>query len=691
MGKKVFLSFIITPLFFCALFALQRKEQVSKPLEHEVTVTLVVVEAFITDKDGNFVDDLTINDFEIYEDGKKVRIQYFALAKPEIEVPKKVTPEKIIERKIPPPPLKMKLVIIFDNINTHKFYLMSQLPQIVEMLNAFSDKVEEAMIIELNRRNGMRIIQPFTSNRNLLASKISEFKVDYSKKIEDDFLRSQIEELTKEAQLSLENRILADPMASMSLFKEEAEYFNRQTLGDFFSSFVAAINYIRRFEGIKSVLLISDGLRLGGGFVRIFDPFKIFGGKKNFSQREAFGKFLELINEEKIIFYTVSPKGMRSYFSWAQIWPGDMFKDELRQWSNELYTLEEIATKTGGVYLKGAKKYEDLIKVLSRDLTHFYDISYSPPKDGRKPGFHRIEVRVKRAGLTVRHREGYSDFTKEELGRRAMASAFISPSLFKDIIFACKADILTLREEVPQFWVRMQIPLSQFVNLMDARPPEKLDLMFGINEWEKQKVHFGETELQLKGLYEKGFDTLYHAFVASGVKLEPGEYEARVILRQEGDQIGGWETSLRVTDFKKQAPLSIINSILGLLKKEEDEVGISFSLSKKKCSLILSGCQFFPLVENIFDRKAEAALFLQVYNPDKIPGPYLQFFLKNEDGSTTLALPFYKVESFFDQKNKISNEVYQLKFDQVPPGDYLLKIISAEALLESELRIKIIS
>lgn len=61
----------------CLLHGFQKQEKTKKPLEHEVLVELVVVEVFVTDKEGNFIDNLTEDDFKIYEDGKKVEIYYF--------------------------------------------------------------------------------------------------------------------------------------------------------------------------------------------------------------------------------------------------------------------------------------------------------------------------------------------------------------------------------------------------------------------------------------------------------------------------------------------------------------------------------------------------------------------------------------------------------------------------------------
>jgi len=240
----------------------QKQEKARKPLEHEVLVELVVVEVFVTDKEGNFIDNLTEDDFEIYEDGKKVEIYYFDIVSPNKEIIKEEFKEKVIEKKKALHPQKMKLVVLFDNINTNRVYLNRQWPQVEEMFRALSDKVEETMIMELNRELGMRIIQPFTSDPDLLTSKISELGFDLWKDIEEDIRKREIEDLEIEAQLAIEDRFLLNAEYIIRCLREEERFMRRIRLADSFSSFLAAVNHIRQFDGIKSVLIISDGFHL---------------------------------------------------------------------------------------------------------------------------------------------------------------------------------------------------------------------------------------------------------------------------------------------------------------------------------------------------------------------------------------------------------------------------------------------
>jgi len=678
MKRNIVLVFFIVSISFCLLYAFQKQQKLQEPLEHEVTVELIVVEVFVTDKKGNFVDNLTKDDFEIYEDGKKVEIQYFAVVIPEKEIRKEEAIAEIEEREEPQRPKEMKLVILFDNLNTNRWYLNSQWPKIQEMFKALSGNVEETMIMELNRRSGARIIQPFTSDQNLLSDVFSKFKVDMWKDFEKEVLKDQIAELAMEALLSQQDRIIPNPEFIMRALREEEKYFRRQRLADSLSAFLAAVNHIRRFDGIKSVLLVSDGFPVGGrgDFVKIFDPFRLFGGKKYFDQREAFDKFLKLINQEKLIFYAFSP--------------GIISAASGEEWSKEFFRLEQIAEETGGVYLRGAKKYENFVEVLGRDLTHFYDISYTPLEKTRKSGYHRIEVRVKKPGLIVRFKKGSSDFTAEEQERINDASAFLSPSFFKDIDFSCKTDVVSFGGQHPQFWVRLQIPLDQFREDQAVSPPEKLAMMFGINEWEERKVHFGEAEIQIKDSLERGANSLYHAFTTSGMKLKPGEYETRVILKHPEDRIGGWEASLKIPDIKKKPPLSIISAILGFLRNEVKEDKIPFSISTKDGCLALTKHRLYASVENVFNKRENVALYLQAYCP-KQTQDFSPKFTLSKDEKVTLKLPSKKIDSFFDERSKILNEVYLLDFQDILPGDYKLEIKSSEKHIKKEIELKIVS
>jgi len=108
--RKWFLPFLLTflaqpilPELYSYASPIQ-KEKKQQPLQHEVTVTLKLVQVYVTDKKGNSVLDLNKEDFIVYDNGKNQEVTEFEkhilslpLAKTEIQ------PEIIQENKIPPP------------------------------------------------------------------------------------------------------------------------------------------------------------------------------------------------------------------------------------------------------------------------------------------------------------------------------------------------------------------------------------------------------------------------------------------------------------------------------------------------------------------------------------------------------------------------------------------------------------
>ena len=76
--------------------------------------------------------------------------------------------------------------------------------------------------------------------------------------------------------------------------------------------------------------------------------------------------------------------------------------------SNMNSSLQYLAEKTGGKAILNTNNFLPGLDALARDFRGYYSLGYTPAHsgDGR---YHTIEVRVRRKGLEVRHREGYRD------------------------------------------------------------------------------------------------------------------------------------------------------------------------------------------------------------------------------------------------------------------------------------------
>jgi VWFA-related protein len=151
-------------------------QELQEELQHEVTVTLKLIQVFVTDKKGNPVKDLTSEDFQVFVKGKPVVITDF---EPHFSGFRKA--EKI-DRKVDAVKPKLqnkyirKLLFIFD-------YLENDLAGISRSKYAFSHYIDnqflaedEAAVLSYSTAEGFIVHEYFTSDRERLKQTVNNLK-----------------------------------------------------------------------------------------------------------------------------------------------------------------------------------------------------------------------------------------------------------------------------------------------------------------------------------------------------------------------------------------------------------------------------------------------------------------------------------------------------------------------------------
>src|SRR5262249_15633756 len=69
-------------------------------------------------------------------------------------------------------------------------------------------------------------------------------------------------------------------------------------------------------------------------------------------------------------------------------------------------SLRELSAQTGGIAVLDPNDMTEAFDRIVRDNSSYYVLAYYPPP-GKVNSFHKIDVRVARAGVTVRARQGY--------------------------------------------------------------------------------------------------------------------------------------------------------------------------------------------------------------------------------------------------------------------------------------------
>ena len=162
----------------------------------------------------------------LYEGGKKVLINSFDLVSFE-ERELKISEEKP-EKKGPVLP-KKKLAVIFDAINSWKREVKIESETIVDQLFSIIKLGHEVMILQLDRRRGLEILQPFTTNEDFIRKAVEKasgaiWKLGYdiAEPIDEtieDFTPSRTTEVARE-----DSQLIGDPEYYKSMTRLEYMY-----------------------------------------------------------------------------------------------------------------------------------------------------------------------------------------------------------------------------------------------------------------------------------------------------------------------------------------------------------------------------------------------------------------------------------------------------------------------------------
>ncbi len=70
--------------------------------------------------------------------------------------------------------------------------------------------------------------------------------------------------------------------------------------------------------------------------------------------------------------------------------------------------MDDFATRTGGAAVHGRDPLDVAMRDVIEDVRFTYSLAFYPPQDGARTDFHQIKVEVRRPGITLNYKQGYS-------------------------------------------------------------------------------------------------------------------------------------------------------------------------------------------------------------------------------------------------------------------------------------------
>ncbi|HVR07701.1 MAG TPA: VWA domain-containing protein [Thermoanaerobaculia bacterium] len=381
-----------------------------------VTVNVVNVDVYVNDKKGR-VTGLAKSDFEVYEDGRPMAITNFLAVEGGKATGAAAVEESAADAanhrpKLPagyeqapiPEDQKLRLIVYIDNFNLKPFDRNRVMRDLRIFLDQKLRRGDQVMLVTYDRE--LHVRQPFTSDTGLVNAQLLALEKISAQGVHGESDRREVLKNIEDAQ-------------SGSQAMEFARGYAGAAFNDISFTVDALKNLVTSLAGMsgrKAVVYVSDGLPMVVGedvFYAVQNKYpgtSIISESSEFDTSRRFDELTSQANANRVTFYTIDAGGLRVYSSTSaeNATAGQGVYIDSINISNVQASLQMMAEKTGGTYVINANNVAPQLDKIAEDFNTFYSLGYTPPHvgDGR---FHKITVKVRRKGVTVRCREGYRD------------------------------------------------------------------------------------------------------------------------------------------------------------------------------------------------------------------------------------------------------------------------------------------
>jgi len=430
-----------------------------------IDVNLVQVDAVVTDSRNKHVSNLKAEDFEILQDGKPQKITNFsyitAAATPAPRNSVSMTAVPVTDKRAtvaapPPPPAPLKpadvrrmIALVVDDLGLS----FASIAHVHESLRKFVNQEMQPgdMVAIIRTSAGMGVLQQFTTDRAVLNAAIDRVKFTIGRVGVNSF------DVADDAASPSPANLQAAADAAIGLARDEL--FLVGTLG----ALRYVIDGLHDMPGRKSVILFSESLPLAGPGMR---------------------RLTDAANRASVVINTIDPRGLQVFGANAA--DGVSFNPTPRRGNpsaaaslaalrdSEMIESQQglglLAQGTGGLFIKDNNRIDEALNDVVADTEGYYLIGYHPDSatfdsKTRELPYHKVQVRLKIAGLHVRSRSGFFGETNAvrdvpRTGLAALLYALTSPFSSADV----HVQLTTLFNQTPD----RQSVLSALLHI-DAR------------------------------------------------------------------------------------------------------------------------------------------------------------------------------------------------------------------------------
>jgi VWFA-related protein len=581
-------------------------------------IKLVVVNASVTGKDGRPIENLTTDDFEVFEDGKLQKLQTVELQRLDNKPLPPLAPTLQARATTTPAPTTKpidsetaltkyqdrRLMVLFLDFSS-----MEQAEQLRSVSSAekfiSTQLTASDMVSIMTYGSTLKTLVDFTDDRDALLDALKNLHI------------GEASELSAQADEG------ADSQDQSGQFVADETEFNIFNTDLKLMALEDAARKLAPYPEKKALVYFSSGVQKTG--------------VDNQSQLRA---TINTAVRSNVAFYPIDARGLQASAPGGNatvaaavgnnLYSGAGQKSQRDNFFNQQETLDSLAADTGGKALLDSNDLTMGMRQVQKDVESYYILAYVSTNTAEDGRYRRIQVKLapRSAQLKakVSYREGYyapTTFAKMQSADKEalLAEALASDNPVTDLPLAVEVDYFRVAKGKYFVPVSVKIPGSalNFQN-KGSKAATEMDFIGAVSDAKGKAVSSVRDTLPLKLDQTKASEVVRKQIqYDTGFTLPPGKYHLRFVARENGQgKTGTFETTFIVPDLGSGNAMRLSSVILSNQREPLKEQIASVQNSKKLLAqnpLISDGQKTVPNVTRVFRPGQNMYVYLEVYDP----------------------------------------------------------------------------
>lgn len=696
----------------------QEVQALTRPLQYEVSVVLKLIHVYVTDKKGNPVRDLTVNDFTITDNGQPMTITDFekrVLKAAAGEHKEENRPGMVTEPVMPPPSpaarqTARKFFFFFDFAYNNARGIIKAKTAARHFLETQVRPDDEVGILSYSMLKGLIVHEYLTTDRakvhEVIDSIGSKDITGRASEMEDWYWRLVQDPLYDPGGPKPKDTSEGDPYRlpayayEAKVQREEA----KKLAENYMLKLTALAKSMRYVQGQKHFILFSSGLPTSLVYgAQAGNPGQTSRAGRQFdlgdpvlkSRNEAMSKEFSASGCTLFAFDTrESAKGIdlfgydsrtletggRGIFSKEGVFQdsASVLKDDK---TTGLDFLKLLTDATGGKYYSNINRYEKNLDEVQGLTGTYYVLGY-PINEKWDGSYHEVKVEVKRKGCEVRAQAGYfnpkpfNEYSPLEKQLHLFDLALNERAFSRMPVTVPMRALTSAAEGISRLAVLAKVPGEVTAKLVGKRV--EFVAIFFDGKGEISDMVREETD-------PASFRGRDMAFV-TGATLRPGDYACRLVIRDMDTGLSA-VGSTKATVGKPAATSLQLGTPLML---EEGTGSFFLDAGARKTTKTIPFGEVYPFdktqLSPILGEIPVTAVKIQVVIPFSVPGGHepdlaLSAYLVNSTSGERLPVTFSRTDRI--QKGPLEILTLELPMTSFAPGTYFLHFYAEDRASKS--------